>query len=175
MFIIPVEDFYLLAILNSKLIWAYLKRVCSVLGDEDKGGRLELRSIYMKDVPIAQTDNKEPLATRAETMLDENKRLQALKSQFLQLLQTQVDLPAVSRKLEDWPGLSFKDFVAELTKQKVKLSLSQQSEWMQFLTEQQAKAHTIQTILDQTEREINQLVYQLYGLTDAEIAVVEGR
>lgn len=174
-FIIPTNDLYLLAVLNSKLIWAYLKRVCSVLGDEDKGGRLELRSIYLKDVPIARTDNKEPLATRAETMLNQNEALQRLKSQFLQLLQSQVELPTISRKLEDWPGLSFKDFVAELTKQKVKLSLSQQSEWMAFLAEQQAKARTIQTILNQTEREINQLVYQLYSLTDEEIAVVEGR
>lgn len=29
--------------------------------------------------------------------------------------------------------------------------------------------------LDSTNNEINQLVYQLYGLTDQEIAVVEGK
>ncbi|GAB2524753.1 Eco57I restriction-modification methylase domain-containing protein [Spirosoma aerophilum] len=171
-FTIPINDFYLLAILNSKLIWSYLKRVCSVLGDEDKGGRLELRSIYLKDLPIAQTNNKEPLSTRAEMMLNQNEALQRLKGQFLQLLQTQVELPTISRKLENWPELSFKDFLAELTKQKAKLSLSQQSEWMTFLAEQQAKARTIQTVLDQTEREINQLVFELYGLTDEEISVI---
>ena len=29
--------------------------------------------------------------------------------------------------------------------------------------------------IDSTDKEINRLVYQLYGLTDEEIAVVEGK
>jgi len=32
----------------------------------------------------------------------------------------------------------------------------------------------IQRQIDATDRQIDQLVYQLYGLTDAEIALVEG-
>lgn len=169
-FIIPTDDLYLLAVLNSKLIWAYLKRVCSVLDDY---GSIELRSIFLRDVPIAQTDNKEPLSILAQRMLDHTKAFQKLKAQFIKILHAQFLLPTISKKMEDWPKLSFKDFVAELVKQKVKLSLGQQAEWMSFLEEQQTKANSIQTILNATEQEINQLVYQLYGLTTAEIAVVE--
>jgi hypothetical protein len=52
-FIIPCEnDLYLLALLNSKVCWFFLKRICSVLGDPDKGGRLELRDIHLKNIPI---------------------------------------------------------------------------------------------------------------------------
>lgn len=51
-YIIPKEDYYLLAILNSRLIFSYFKRSASVLGDPDKGGRL--RWIYqdVAKIPI---------------------------------------------------------------------------------------------------------------------------
>ena len=37
-----------------------------------------------------------------------------------------------------------------------------------------SKAEQLQTRIDHTENRINQLVYQLYGLTEKEIALVEG-
>jgi hypothetical protein len=51
-FILPADDLYVLGVLNSGPAWGYLKAKCSVLGDEEKGGRLELRSIYMAQVPV---------------------------------------------------------------------------------------------------------------------------
>jgi hypothetical protein len=51
-FFIPKSDSYLLALLNSRLVWSYLKNICSVLGDADDGGRLELRTIHVETVPI---------------------------------------------------------------------------------------------------------------------------
>ncbi len=66
-FIIPQEDFELLGFLNSKLVWYYLKSVCSVLGDPNKGGRLELRAIYVYTIPVPKdfTNSKiESLVTR---------------------------------------------------------------------------------------------------------------
>ena len=38
-----------------------------------------------------------------------------------------------------------------------------------------AKAKNPQTDTSPLEREIDELVYQLYGLTEAEIAIVEGK
>lgn len=58
-FSIPSNDFYLLGILNSKLVWEYLKIVCSVLGDEDKGGRLTLHTIYLEALPIPDASQSE--------------------------------------------------------------------------------------------------------------------
>ncbi len=51
-FMIPLNDKYLLALLNSRLIWTYLKQVCSILGDAEQGGRLELRNIHVETTPI---------------------------------------------------------------------------------------------------------------------------
>jgi len=64
-------------------------------------------------------------------------------------------------------------FLKELKKQKIKLSLSEEAEWMQYLEEQKAKALEIQQQIDQTDTEIDQMVYELYGLTGEEIRIVE--
>ena len=49
-YIIPVNDLYLLGLLNSKLIFTFYKRSSMVLGDPDKGGRL--RWIYQDVIKI---------------------------------------------------------------------------------------------------------------------------
>ena len=65
-------------------------------------------------------------------------------------------------------------FLKELHKAKVSLSLAEEAEWLGYFTEQQAKAHALQAQINKTDREIDALVYELYGLTEEEIAVVEG-
>ncbi len=60
MFFIPVDDKYLLGLLNSRLVWFYLKRHLSVLGDADEGGRLELRAVHMKRILIVRADASDP-------------------------------------------------------------------------------------------------------------------
>ncbi|MBF2007457.1 MAG: hypothetical protein IGS49_18845 [Chlorogloeopsis fritschii C42_A2020_084] len=71
-FIIPTYDFYLLGVLNSAIIWKYLKNICSVLGDADKGGRLELRAIYISKIPIpnASSTEREAISKLVQKCLD---------------------------------------------------------------------------------------------------------
>ena len=111
---------------------------------------------------------------RAEMMLSKNKELQIVKNQFLQLLQGKYEGLTISNKLKDWPTLFFKDFLKELDKQKVKLSLPQQAEWMQYFKAEKAKADAIQQLIHTTDKEIDEMVYELYGLTAEERKVVEG-
>ncbi len=71
-FTIPVNDLYLLGLLNSSMVWDYLKNICSSLGDADKGGRLELRAIYTSKIPIplASESEKEPIIKLVQKCLD---------------------------------------------------------------------------------------------------------
>jgi hypothetical protein len=70
-FCLPVDDLFLLAILNSAPVWDYLCNTCSVLGDANRGGRLELRAVYMSTVPVPQPQRKERevIASLAEVCL----------------------------------------------------------------------------------------------------------
>lgn len=57
---------------------------------------------------------------------------------------------------------------------KNKTTLPQQSEWMNYFDQQKSKALALQTIIDTTDKEMDAMVYALYGLTDEEIRIVEG-
>ena len=53
------------------------------------------------------------------------------------------------------------------------LSLEQQAEWMAYFTKKKTEANALQLEIDRIDKEIDQLVYQLYGLSPEEIAIVE--
>jgi hypothetical protein len=124
-FFIPTDNLYLLAILNSNLAWVFLKRLCSVLGDPDKKGRLELRSIHVSQLPIKKID-------------------------FMNL-----EEKSVYEKIE---------FLVSSI-----IELFNQSE---SSTSQQGK-EIIGRRIYSVEKQLNQLVYELYRLTEEEIRIVE--
>ena len=69
--------------------------------------------------------------------------------------------------------LSYPVFVKELAKKKIKLSLSDEAEWEDYFLQESKKALDIKHQIDTTDKEIDQMVYQLYGLTEEEIKIVE--
>jgi fido (protein-threonine AMPylation protein) len=73
-FTIPLDDKFLLAVLNSKLSFEYLKNTCSVLGDVDKRGRLLLQLIYLEKLPIPRISFTTPEKERKERV-DEATRI----------------------------------------------------------------------------------------------------
>ena len=69
LFCIPKEDKYLLALLNSKALWFYLSKVCPILGDPNKRGRLRLKTVYLKQLPIKLTENQAPFIEKVNQIL----------------------------------------------------------------------------------------------------------
>ena len=70
--------------------------------------------------------------------------------------------------------MEFKAFVAELKKQKINLSLTQQDEWEDYFNQYRNDCQQLSEQIAQTDHEIDLRVYQLYGLTEEEIKIVEG-
>ena len=58
-------------------------------------------------------------------------------------------------------------------KNKVVLSLLQQDEWEEYFMTYKKEINALQSQISITDNEIDQLVYQLYGLTEDEIKIVE--
>ncbi|MHB1107700.1 MAG: hypothetical protein ACYCZ2_15200, partial [Lutibacter sp.] len=83
------------------------------------------------------------------------------------------ELDQLPKKLQDWYLLTFPEFIKELGKKKVKLSLTQEAEWEDYFLQESKKALALKTDIDATDKEIDQMVYGLYGLTDEEIGIVE--
>ncbi|MEZ4606427.1 MAG: hypothetical protein R2865_06405 [Deinococcales bacterium] len=75
---------------------------------------------------------------------------------------SEFNLKKLSQKLEKWYLLSFAEFLKELAKKRVKLSLAQKAEWQEYFEGVRARALTLKTLIDTTDQAIDQMVYALY-------------
>lgn len=58
-YFLPIDDLYLLGVLNSVAIWNYAREKLSVLGDAGKGGRLRFFRQFVQALPIPQVPTTE--------------------------------------------------------------------------------------------------------------------
>lgn len=54
------------------------------------------------------------------------------------------------------------------------LTKKDEFEWMELFEENKKKAQELQMEIGKTEKEIDEMVYALYGLSEEEIRIVEG-
>ena len=160
---------YLLVLLNAKYANYLLN---SIRGS----GNIDVNPEYIRKIPIPliSFDAQQPFITLADTMLSLNKQLQEKRSRFLRRLSENFEGVKITTALQTFDQMEFKAFVAELKKQKINLSLTQQDEWEDYFNQYHNDCQELSEQIAQTDREIDQHVYQLYGLTEDEIKIVEG-
>lgn len=163
---------YYLAILNSSIMWFFLKTTGYVL----RGGYFTFKTKFLEPFPlprIASLENQLLLSNKADLMLSLNQQLQELTSKFIRTLQRKFEIDKLSKKLENWYELTYAEFIKELAKKKIKMSLAEESEWEAYFLAEQSKAQQLMLQIETTDSEIDQMVYKLYDLTDDEIAIVK--
>jgi type I restriction-modification system DNA methylase subunit len=162
----------LLCILNSKLIDFYYK----FLVPEEGRTFAEVKAVNLKRLPIKKIDekfNQKPFIEKADLMLNLNKSFQTKKEKFLKRLESNFEIEKLSKKLEAFYELDFKTFLKELKKKKVTLTLKEQDEWEEYFESYQKELLEIKAEIDKMDGEIDEMVYELYGLSGEEVAVVE--
>ena len=171
--IFPTDNKALLALINSKLIWYFLTSICVVRS----GGYIEVKPQYFEQIPIPdiELNNEHPLAAKAESNIKTTKQLQEASQKFQRSIERKFELTELSNKLQEWYQLSYAEFVKELAKKKKKLSPSDEAEWETYFLQEQKKAQELKANIDATDKEIDQMVYELYELTEEEIRIVEGK
>ena len=162
---------YLLCILNSKLLKSYW------ISKYSDGKKLfpKIKGFQLKELPIKVADKQtqEPLIEKAEQMLSLNKNLLEVSDKFQRTLQRNLKIETLPKKFQNWYLLSYNEFLKELSKKKVKLSLEDEGRLEDFFISESKKALEIKDSIDKTDKEIDQMVYKLYGLTKEEIEIVE--
>ena len=135
----------------------------------------KIKGYQIKGLPIHECANQQPFIELADTMLALNKDLQAKRARFLRRLQENMPGIKINGALETFDNLDFAGFVAELKKQKIKLTLAQQDEWEEYFNQYKTVCQSLKTQIATTDNEIDKMVYELYGLTEEEVKVVEGK
>ncbi|MCA0131757.1 Eco57I restriction-modification methylase domain-containing protein [Winogradskyella alexanderae] len=171
---LPVDSKALLCILNSKIVWEFLKSICVVRS----GGYIEVKPQYFEQIPIPEIKNESEFEIKANIIIEFVNNFQNLDSRFQNYIVSQFQIEKLSRKLENWHELDFADFVKELNKAIKKaggapLTKKDEFEWLELFEDNKKKAQELQAQITQTEKEIDTMVYELYGLTEEEREIVE--
>ncbi|MBK9718929.1 MAG: hypothetical protein IPO85_15735 [Saprospiraceae bacterium] len=158
----------LVVILNSKLIKFWLKYKGKMQGDI-----FQIDKEPILNIPVKKPNHEDTFIKKADTMLIKTKELLDQSQKFQKTLQRKLTLESVSKKIVEWYLISYADFIKELTKLKIKLTVREEAEWEEYFNAERKKALNILAEIDKTDREIDQMVYKLYELTEEEIRIVE--
>ncbi|MHA7842383.1 MAG: Eco57I restriction-modification methylase domain-containing protein [Winogradskyella sp.] len=175
----------ILALLNSSLLAYYFRKKYNRI---DKTFP-EIRVYELRSLPvITNSKYKIDLVKKVNEILDLNERLEQTVNRFQKYLQQTFQLEKLSKKLQNWHDLEFGDFIKELNKaikannkQRIKEDLEEvptltkkdEFEWLDLFEDNKQKAQALQTQINQTDAAIDAMVYELYGLTEEEIEIVE--
>lgn len=162
---------YILSVLNSKL-----SNLIYWTNNPEKGETMAQVKLFHLGLLCFKNIEKEvqkPFIEKANKMLALNQELQTKSTRFTKRVTDNFEIEKISKKLDSFYNYDFKTFVAELKKQKVVLSLKQQDEWQDYFDSYKTEINQLQNTIQQTDNEIDKMVYELYGLSDEEIKIVE--
>jgi hypothetical protein len=191
----------LVALLNSKVSFFILKNICTSLRGGFYDFRRD--KVMTIPIPSSLIENESLFEVKVENILDFNLNKIELNNKFQNYLKQKFSLKKLSKKLQNWHEIEFAEFIKELNKaiketnkRKAKeaviildeneerhettpyeiiltLTKKDEFEWMELFEDNKKKAQELQSQIDTTDKEIDQMVYELYGLTEEEIEIVE--
>src|SRR5690606_20909539 len=164
-----------LGLLNSRLF----KYLYSWKLDEAGTVYPQIKKINIEWLPIAEFDNSENLSGIVEKLMTVIEEESKIRLKFLKYLDSQIQGVFQYAGIQNWYELEFGEYINELNKAIKKaggipLTKLQEMEWMEVFETKKSEAQTLKAEIDKTDKEIDQMVYELYGLTDEEIKIVEG-
>ena len=167
-FIIPTNDKYLLAVLNSKVAVYVMNRIAI----SRRGGYKEYKVQYLNQIPIKIIDDssQQPFIILADKMLDLNAKLQAKVTKFISRIKESFNVQKTTQTIELFYTLDFKALIREFEKQKIKLSLANKDELEAYFDSFKAECVSIKKEIEDTDKEIDRMVCELYGVNLETIA-----
>ena len=165
------------SILASKLMEWYLEFDLRSLGKNS----IQYSKIFIENTPIPEPDDIliQQFNDKSDLILQKDKQLQEKKSKFLSRINDNFEIEKISKKLDVFYDYDFKTFVAEISKAYKtdgltrRFTLEQQDEWEEYFNSYKNEINQLQTEINTTDKEIDQMVYELYGLSEEEIEIVE--
>lgn len=160
----------LLSFINSKLPIFYIKNKYQ---SASYNGWISFTKDMLNNLPIPkEIIGNGKLIDKADLILSLNKELHDKTDSFLRYISSKFWLEKLSTKLSKFYDYDFATFLKEL--KWAKLSMSEEAELMEFFDTKKSEIISLKNKIDATDREIDEMVFELYGLTDEEKKVVMG-
>jgi tRNA1(Val) A37 N6-methylase TrmN6/HAMP domain-containing protein len=181
-----INPYFLLGQLCSKLVAFYFK----FKANEFDALFPKIKIGEFRELPVNLIDlvKQEKIALNVEALMNKYSTLNTQVLNFLTFSTKQYQIEKLTKKLQNWHELDFGDFIKELNKaikstNKTRatedlavlpeLTKKDEFEWMELFEENKKKAVELQTEIGRTEKEIDEMVYELYGLSEEEVRIVE--
>lgn len=172
-YIIPNADHYLYGLLNSSALWFLITSMCPAV----RGGFYEVRAQYIETLPVPEKPIDETISALAEQCQSHAEQRYQTESRFARRLADlcPADTPfKLSKKLDAWWQLDFAGLQQEIKKAfKGQIPLAERNDWQDYFEQEQQKQARQSQQIARLEQQINQAVYQLFGLTPEEISLIE--
>jgi tRNA1(Val) A37 N6-methylase TrmN6 len=168
---------YLISVLNSKFLTYVVRQ--NMITNEQAFPQIMMNDIQLLKIPKAKIDIQNILSEKSKLIFNQINAFQSFVQNLSTYIRSQYQLEKLSGKLSNWYELDFSDFIKELNKaiktaKGTPLTKKDEFEWMELFEENKKKALELKAEIDRTDKEIDQMVYELYGLTEEEIKIVEG-
>ena len=167
---------YVLGIFNSKL----MNYIYSLLTEETGRAFAQVKTVNIKKLPfkVGTLERQSSIVGLVDFALRSGVIFSEATTKFERYFTTKFLFEKVQKKLKNWYELEFGDFIKELNKAIKKvggtpLSKMDEMEWMDVFETKKEEAQALKSEIDKTDKEIDQMVYELYGLTEEEIQIVE--
>ena len=162
---------YILVLLNSTLLSFYFKKN-TAKAERKLFPKIILNDLRLFPIKIIPEESQQPFITLANTMLSLNSQLHEKRSRFLRRFTDNFEGVKITSALQQFDNLDFKGLMAELKKQKIHIPVKEQDEWEDFFNERVAECQELSAKIKATDEEIDNKVFDLYGLTDEERKIV---
>jgi hypothetical protein len=173
-FILPSTDRYLLAVLNSPLMWWHNWRYLVHMKDD----ALSPAGFRMETLPIAEPtlSLRHEVEERVDALLTLTRDTQAEAQEFMTWLRVEHAAGSPTQRLQEFASLSGDEFIAEVRKSRPKAAARLSPAAVQALLQvhesyagaERQRAGAVLT----HERQLSDLVNQAYGLTQDDIKLM---
>jgi len=173
---------FVLGVFNSQLL-NYLYK----LSTEESGRTFaQVKTLNVKALPFNEKDKslENKISREVNSALLIGNNLAKIDFTFTELIVANFRIKALPKKLQNWYDIDFTELLEALEKVRKKearefkisyekISLEEQKKLMLFFNKEKKEAQTLKTQINQTDKQIDQMVYELYGLTEKEIEIVK--
>jgi hypothetical protein len=168
-----IDNKYFLAILNSKIMWFFMKNTGVVL----RGGYFRFKTKYLGafHIPYPSKRVEKEIIEKVSMVLKFKEEYLEKYAKFLSRLQTTFGINDPSKKLKKFYELSFSSFLIliQKTTKKDNISLKEQDDWEEYFQLYKKQLLDLRNKYEKLEDQIDKMVYDIYELTNEEKQIVE--
>jgi len=154
---------YILAILNSEILNEYHTKKFL---DQTKNLFQKILIANAKQLPIpnATPQQQTQIAELVDKIMELKKEISEITGKTLRTIEREYKPKNLGKKLQEFYKLDFGEFITELEKQKVSLTLSKKEELEEYFEEKKTTILKLEKQVERVDAEIEGLVRGLYGV-----------